>query len=328
MAKSSNQKLKLLYLIDMFENNTDSEHIITMKDILAKLEANDIKAERKSIYDDIEALRLFGYDIEMTKNPTGYYLASRQFELPELKMLVDSVQSSKFLSENKSNQLIKKLEKFCSKYEATHLQRQVFVADRVKTPNESIYYNVDEIHKALSSNKCVGFRYLEWTDKKKLETKKDGKTYLVSPVSLVWSDENYYLVAYDTVNEKIKHYRVDKMKDIEISDQTRVNNEYVKNFNLAKFSKSTFGMYGGEEVSVEISFTKKFIGVMIDRFGADIPIIPLKTGGYKTAVKVAKSSQFYGWLTGLGPEVVIEGPDEVIKEYKKYLKEIVANYKK
>ena len=326
MAKSSNQKLKLLFLLDMFWRNTDEEHILTMKEILSKLEANDIKAERKSIYDDIEALRLMGYDIEMKKNPTGYYLASRSFELPELKLLVDSVSSSKFLSETKSNELIKKLESLCNKYQASQLQRQVYVADRVKTPNENIYYNVDEIHNAISLNKCICFKYLEWTSKKTLETKKNGEIYEVSPVSLVWSDENYYLVGYDIKSSKVKHYRVDKMKNISISDEKRVSNEEIKNFNIAKFSKSTFGMYGGEDVNVELVYPKKYIGVMIDRFGYDVPIIPIKDDKYKTIVKVAKSNQFYGWITGLGNDMILAGPEDVVKEYKKFLKDIIANY--
>lgn len=326
MAKSPNQKLKILFLLDMFWRNTDEEHILSMKEIISKLEANDIKAERKSVYDDIEALRLMGYDIEIKKNPTGYYLASRNFELPELKLLVDSVSSSKFLSETKSNELIKKLESLCNKYQASQLQRQVYVADRVKTTNESIYYNVDEIHNAISSNKCICFNYYEWTSKKVLEAKKNGEIYMVSPISLMWSDENYYLVGFDVNNSKVKHYRVDKMKNISISDEKRTLNDEIKSFNIAKFSKSTFGMYGGEEVNVELVYPKKYIGVMIDRFGNDIPIVPMKDNKYKTIVKIVKSNQFYGWITGLGSDMVIAGPENIIKEYKKYLKNIIANY--
>ena len=326
MAVANNKKMKLLFLLDILRKNTDENHIISMKEILSKLEMEGISAERKSIYADIETLKEYGFDIEMRKNPTGYMLASREFELPELKLLVDSVQASKFLSEKKSNELIKKLESMTSKYESNELQRQVYVADRVKTTNEGIFYNVDKIHKAILGNSKIAYKYLEWNEKKELVAKKQGKEYIVSPISLVWSDENYYLVAYSEEDAKIKHYRVDKMKDILVTKLQRDIPKDAKNFNLAKFSKGTFGMYGGDEVSVDLLFSKSLIGVMIDRFGNNIPIIPKGDNCYKTIVNVVKSGQFFGWLTGLGKDVKLIGPQNVVDEYKDYLNSIVENY--
>ena len=326
MGKSANQKLKLLYLLDILKENTDEKNIITMQEIIEKLGANGIRAERKSIYDDIEALRFFGYDIVMRKNPTGYYIASREFELPELKTLVAAVSSSNFLSEKKSKQLIKKLEKLTSRHEAKQLQRQVYVADRVKTINENIYYNVDAIHVAISGNVKLKFQYLFWNEKKQLVPKKNGAYYIVSPINLVWSDENYYLVAYSDSDDKVKHYRVDKMKEIcAINEKNSISN-YKNEFNLAKFSKSTFGMYGGQEATVGIEFSKSMIGVMLDRFGTDIPVISLKNGNFKTNVNVVKSNQFFGWLTGLGENVKLIEPKSIIEEYRKYLLGVLKNY--
>lgn len=326
MAKSENQKLKILYLIDILKRYTDENHVINTSEIIQKLAANDIKAERKSIYNDIEMLRKYGYEIILSKSPMGYYLVGDVFELPELKMLVDAVVASKFLSEKKSQQLIKKLEAFTSKYEAKKLDRQVYVADRVKTVNESIYYNVDHIHEAIQENVKIKFKYLEWNDKKMLVLKRDGNEYLVSPVSLVWNDENYYLVAYEENEKKIKHYRVDKMKDIILLEEKRSQESENIKFDHAKFSKKTFGMYGGESVKVSLEFPKHMIGVMIDRFGNNIPIIKTGEKRYKTSVDVVKSSQFFGWLTGLGSSVKLLGDEAVKDEYKNYLEDILKEY--
>lgn len=326
MAKSENQKLKILYIIDILKRYTDENHLITTREIIQRLEAYDIKAERKSIYNDIETLRKYGYEIILSKSPMGYYLADYVFELPELKMLVDAVCASKFLSEKKSQQLIKKLENFTSKYEAKRLERQVYVADRVKTVNENIYYNVDNIHEAIQENVKIKFKYLEWNDKKNLVLKKNGSEYLVSPISLVWNDENYYLVAYEEIEKNIKHYRVDKMKDIVLLEEKRSDeSEHIK-FDPAKFSKKTFGMYGGENIKIGLEFPKHMIGVMLDRFGNDIPVIKTDEDRYKTTVDVVKSSQFFGWLTGLGRGVRLLGDEAVLNEYKKYLEDILKEY--
>lgn len=327
MAVESNQKLKLLYLWDILKQDTDENHIVSMSQIISKLEQRGIRAERKGIYTDIETLKQYGLDIILAKNPTGYYLDSREFDLPQLKMLVDSVQSSKFMSVKNTNELIKKLESFTSVYKANQLQRNIYVADRVKTANENASNNVDYIHEAIYKNYQIKFRYYEWNIQKELVSKKNGEPYVVSPISLVWSDENYYLVAYDEKVKKIKHYRVDKMKNLSITGDKRTMTEEAKSFNMAIFSKKTFGMYGGDEVSLDIVFPNKLIGVVMDRFGKDTPIIPVSDKKFKAILKVVVSRPFYGWLTGLGEGITIVGPENIAKDYKKYLKAILKEYK-
>ena len=194
MAKSSNQKLKLLYLLQILQERTDDEHGLSMQEIIAALGKYDIEAERKSIYSDLELLEQFGVDIEKRKSSTTtYHVVSRDFELPELKLLVDAVQASKFISPNKSNEIIKKLEKMTSRYEAAQLQRQVYVANRIKNMNSSILYVVDDIHRAIINNKKISFQYFEWNMNREKQLKRDGKVYLASPWGLTWDDENYYL---------------------------------------------------------------------------------------------------------------------------------------
>lgn len=234
MAKSSNQKLKILYLAKIMQENTDEEHGLTMAEIIQILENYGVSAERKSIYDDFEVLRTFGIDIEKRTGKTvTYSVVQRDFELPELKLLVDAVQSSKFITHKKSSALIRKIEGLASKYEAKQLQRQVFVANRIKAMNESIYYGVDDIHRAISADRKVKFQYYDWNEKKEKQLRKDGKIYSVSPWALTWDDENYYMIAYDDESGIIKHYRVDKMIKIRVGEESRQGAELFKNFDMA-----------------------------------------------------------------------------------------------
>ena len=327
MPKSFNQKLKLLYLLRVLLERSDEEHIISMKDILEYLKSNGIDAERKSIYDDIEALRTFGVDIvNRRERPSGYYIGQREFELPELKLLVDAVQSSKFITTKKSDELIKKLERLAGNNQARKLQRQVYVANRIKTMNESIYYNVDDLHEAISENKKIAFQYCEWTTDKRLVPKRGGELYNVSPWALNWDDENYYLIGYDNEAGKVKFYRVDKIKKIAILEEKREGREHFEKFNTADFSKKTFGMFAGDEQIVTMDCSEKLIGVIIDRFGADVSVRKAEGGGLKVRVSINVSPQFFGWLTGIGSDVVVTAPESVVEEYKAYIKNILEKY--
>lgn len=329
MAKSDNQKLKLLYIKRMLEEKTDEEHVITTQQIIDELAANGIKAERKSIYSDIDALISYGMDIILKKErPAGYYLASREFELPELKLLVDAVQTSKFITEKKSRGLIKKLEALASKYDASLLQRQVIVTDRIKSMNESIYYNVDVIHQAISGNVKVKFKYVEWTAAKQTKYKRDGEEYLVSPWALTWSEDNYYMIGFDSKDGKVKHYRVDKMHRPSQTSEERDGKEIFAGFDMAKYSKQTFGMFAGIQRELVLECSESIIGVIIDRFGSDTAIRLTENGKCRVRVTVNVSNTFYGWLCSLGNEVKIAEPAEVADDYRKFLKAIAKNYKK
>ena len=334
MSRNENQKLKLYYLYRLMLEKTDDEHGLTMPEIIDALEANGITAERKSIYRDLETIDE-KMDIEILKDQQGkqffYHVGAKQFELAELKLLVDSVQASKFITERKSSELIKKITALGSVYEANQLKRQVHVQGRIKTMNESIYYNVDEIHTAIAQNHSIVFCYMSWDVNGKLVPRKyeNGKTkfYEISPWALSWYDENYYLIAFDHADQKIKHYRVDKISNIKITDRPREGKEEFRNFDPAAYSKKNFGMFSGEEVKVHIQFPESFVGIFFDRFGKDITVHKTKKEGfYETVVGVAISEQFFGWVTALGPQVTITGPEKVVDEYKKELKAILKNY--
>lgn len=331
MAKGENQKLKLFYLSKIMQQKTDEEHSITMQEIIDELARYSVSAERKSIYDDIKELEKFGIDIEGEQVGRGYNyrVVRREFELPEMKLLVDAIQSAKFITEKKSRALIKKLEGFVSEHEAKKLQRQVFVQGRIKTMNESIYYSVDTIHSAIGENKKIRFQYYAWNTKKEMELKHDGKFYCLSPWALSWDDENYYLIAYDGDEQKVKHFRVDKMLKISMVDEPREGKELFRNFNMADYAKLNFGMFGGVEKTVRIEFDDHMVGVFIDRFGKDITIRPAADKGRSfTDVKAAISDQFFGWILGLGSGVRLIAPDEVVDRMSAYIAAIMKNYKK
>ena len=335
MPKNENQKLKLYYLYKIMLEKTDDNHSLTMPEILQELGKYGITAERKSIYRDFEALNN-DLDLEIIGEKRGgsygYHVGAKQFELAELKLLVDSVQSSKFITERKSDQLIKKITGLGSVYEAQQLKRQVHVQGRIKTMNESIFYNVDEIHNAIEANKRITFLYLQWNAEKKLVPRTDEETgepkhYEVSPWALTWDDENYYLIGFDHSRQQIRHYRVDKMDRIRISKELREGKAEFKDFDPALYAKKNFGMFRGEEENVRIEFPEHLIGVFIDRFGKEIPIHKATDPGmYQTTVKVLASDQFLGWVFALGSGVKITSPENVVKKYKKMLKDAASNH--
>lgn len=327
MAKAYNQKMKLLHLLRILNEKTDEHHYLTAAQLIEELEKVGISAERKSIYNDIEELTAYGYDIIHIKSRIngGYYLGSREFELAELKLLVDAVQSSRFITRKKSTELIKKLEKMTSVYEAKNLQRQVYVSNRVKTDNESIYYNIDDIHSAIQNNKKIRFQYLDWTISKELKPRKNGQWYEVSPYALIWAEECYYLVGFASLEQEMRHYRVDKIGKVTVLDEMREGMENPGTFDVAAYSNKVFGMYGGETESVTISFPEKLIGVFIDRFGKEIDIRKRENGYLSVRTSVVLSGQFYGWLSGLGSDVTILAPKTVKEDYCNYLQEVLKN---
>ena len=329
MPRSDKQKLKLMYLIKLFEERTDANHGLSMTDIIEALSEEGITAERKSIYADISALNEFGYDIvkDIEGKSCVYKLVERDFEIAELKLLVDAVQSSKFITESKSNKLIKKIEGLASNNEAKSLHRQVYVANRIKTTNESVYYNVDDIQKAISENHKVSFQYFQWNPNKEKELRHNGMRYEISPWALTWDDENYYMVGYDSKEAKIKHYRVDKMLKIEImADSKREGKALFKDMDMAVYSKKIFGMFGGVEETVVLECKNGISGVIIDRFGTEVDIIKRGADSFTVRVNVQISPQFLGWVFSLGENIKIISPDSVIKRMRDEITRIRGIY--
>lgn len=286
MVKSYSQKLRVLYVMQVLLRYSDEEHPISQAEISERLNAYGIQADRKSIYDDIKVLNEFG--VEIVK--------------------------------------IRKLEELAGVHEAKTLQRQVFVGNRIKTMNESIYYNVDKIHQAISQNRLIRFHYYEWTPQKEMHLRRNGKAYEISPWGLTWDDENYYMVGYDGEAEMIKHFRVDKMLDIEITDQSRSGKERFEKFDLANYAKKVFGMFSGEEHTVKMLCENNLAGAMIDRFGRDVMMHPVDEEHFSVSTAVNVSPQFFGWLVALGKGVVIESPEDVREEFGGWMRAVMREY--
>lgn len=328
MPRESSQKLKLLYVMRYLLRSSDEAHPVTVQQIIDFLGGEGIPAERKSIYDDVEALRRFGLDILQVKigRQSGYYVGSREFELPELKLLVDSVQSSKFITHKKTLSLIRKIESLASVYEAQLLSRQVYVKNRIKTMNESIYYNVDEIHTGIARDRQIRFRYFDYTVQKERRFRRDGGYYVVSPFALTWDDENYYLVAYDSTAAMIKHFRVDKMLDIGILDEPRDGRESFAALDMAEYAKKVFGMFSGREERVRMRFDNQLVGAVLDRLGREAMLVPDGESHFTVTAQVEVSPQFFAWVSGFGRLAQILGPDHVVQAMRAHAAEVLAMY--
>lgn len=328
MSRGTNQKFKFTYLMKIMLEKTDDEHSLTMPQIMEELEKYDVTAERKSIYTDFQDMtEKFGVEIikEQIGRETYYHVGAREFELAEVKLLIDAIQSSKFITQTKSRELITKIKSFVSEHQAKQLQRQVYINDRVKTMNESVYYNVDDIHTAINQNKKIRFKYFKWDINKKLVPRHNGDWFVVSPWALTWDDENYYMVAFDDLDSKIKHYRVDKMMHISVEEEKRSGKEVFRNFDMAEYSKATFGMYQGQKAKVKIQFANYMCGVFIDRFGKDISFRPIDDEHSELHADVNVSPQFFGWIFSLGKDVKVTRPSEVVEQMKEFAREFLEN---
>ena len=329
MPKGKNQKFKLYRLAQIMLEHTDDEHFITMPEIMDALREYEITADRKSIYTDLKDLEKLGIEVAGERVGSGYHyhVIGRRFELAELKLLVDAIQASKFMTKNKTNDLIKKLEKMVSKYDAQKLQRQVYVSGRVKTLNEKVYYAVDTIHNAISENKKIKFQYFQWNVKKEMELRHNGAWYHISPWGLCWDSENYYLVGFDSKAQKIKHYRVDKIYKIEMSEEDREGKEYFNKLDMADYTKKSFSMYGGKEETVKLLVDNTLAGVIIDRFGKDIMMIPEDKEHFTVNVDVQVSRQFLGWVFSLGEKIKILSPENVVEQMKEEIERLILQYR-
>lgn len=326
MAKRENQKKKLIRLLEILIRETDAEHGLSMTEIISRLEEYGIAAERKSVYDDFMTLEELGFSVgHIAARPPKYTLDTKIFELAELKLLVDAVESSRFITARKSREIIEKLSHFASAYEARQLSRQVYVEDRVKTQNSSAIYTVDAIHTAINEGKKLSFRYFDYDAEKAKKFRRGGAPYKTTPCALIWDDGKYYLVAYDDKEKIIKNFRVDKMQDASVLDESGESNALLDNFNPADYSRKIFGMYGGREELVTLECREKLAGVVIDRFGTD-PVLIKTDFGFKFSTRVMVSPTFFSWVLGFGDDMRIISPESVKDELVENLRKIAKYY--
>jgi len=327
MARSEKQKEKLIRLMEILIRETDPEHGLSIKEIISALGEYGISAERKSIYDDILTLGSLGFCVDtLPKRPPEYTLSERFFELGELKLLTDAVESSKFITREKSREIIDKLRFFAGRRRSGELSRQVYVEDRIKIDNDYSFDNVDKLHKAINENRKIIFRYFDYTKDKRKAFRHGGKYYGASPISLIMSDGNYYLVAYDSDAGINKNFRVDKMADIELTSEPRDAAALEERFNPAKYSEKIFGMYGGREELVTLECSEHLAGVIIDRFGREHTFFPSEFG-FRVSLRVMVSPNFFAWVLGFGKDMRIISPKGVRDEMISRLSEISEIYR-
>ena len=314
MARAPRQKMKLLVLRQYLEEYTDEEHPATTAQLIEYLRQQGISAERKSIYDDLETLREFGLDLEKARSgpQTGWYVAGRAFQLPELKLLVDSVQASRFITRKKSLELIDKIGKLTSVWQARQFRRQVWVKNRIKSMNESIYYNVDDIHRAIGADRQIRFRYFRYTVGGGQKLRREGAFYVISPFVLLWDNENYYMVGFDAGAGILKHFRVDKMTGLEVLEQSRDGRQVFQQLDMAAYTDSHFGMFSGEVTPVRLEFSNHLAGAVADRFGRDVIMVPAGEDRFTVTVPVAVNEPFFGWLCSFGDGVRLLGPESAV----------------
>lgn len=328
MAERKGYRTRILLVERYLRRFSDESHGRTMREILEYLQTQGITTDRRTLYLDFEEMRSMGMDIiaEKGRRDCCYYLASREFELAELKLLVDAVRSFRFMTVRKSRSLIGKLKGLVSVYEAEALEQQISGEDRYKSLNEEVYYNVDRIHAAIHDNRRIRFQYFQWTVSKEMALRHGGDWYHVSPWGLVWDDENYYLIAYDPEQEEIRHYRVDKMLHIEPQEEPRDGEEQFRRFDITGYSRKMFGMFGGETEQVKLLCDNDMAGVMIDRFGTGVTMIPVDERRFCAQPEVVVSDQFIGWVISLGDRVRILEPASAVDAMKETARRLSSQY--
>jgi predicted DNA-binding transcriptional regulator YafY len=329
MPTSPNQRKKLLYLMKILLEKTDEEHPLTVKELIGELSAYDIGAEKKSIYSDIEQLREFGIDIETVPKSKAHahYVASRLFELPELKILIDAVQTSRLITQKKSKVLINKLTSLASAAQAKQLNRQVFLTDQPKAFNEDVYYIIDAIHTAINEKKKLRFKYFDYDIRKNRVYRRNGEVYIQTPLALCWNEDNYYLIAHSEKYDALAHYRVDRMSGTEVMKEAGA--EIAKErFNAAVHARQVFGMYSGKIVRAHLAFAKSLVNTVLDRFGKDTMLFPWDDDRFAIQVDVANNPVLLAWLFQFGDDAEILAPAELIESMRDMVKKQSKKYDK
>ena len=324
MPRSYDQKLKILYILDYLQKNSHEDHPVRAGELIDMLQSKEIRCDRKTVYSDIATLQQFGIDIiSLPGKNGGYYIASRNFQLPELKLLIDAVQSSRYLTEAKSRELIEKLCDQCNEHEAGLLKRNVYVSGRVKSMNETIYYNVNDIQEAIAQNRQITFRYFDWGMDGKRKYRE--KAYLASPYGLCQDNENCYLLGYSE-RHGITSYRVDRMEGIQLTEDKRVPCPELTGKAFTEHANKLFQMFAGDAVDVKMRFHKTLLNVVIDRFGRDTMLIPDGEEHFNFTVRVAVSPMFLSWVIGFGDKAQILYPQAVIDQCKALCHQAMSHY--
>ena len=325
MAYKSENKLEILLIRDFLIKETDAEHPASVHDIANMLSEHGITSDRRTIYSAIALLR-DDYGLDIVTKGYKHFVSSRDFELEEIKLLVDMVQSSNFITLHKTEELIEKLKGQVSVHQGAALGRRIYVRQRIKSKNESVYINIDRISDAINRDKRISFRYFRYNIKKEKELRHGGKIHIVSPFALIWVDQNYYMLAYDSENREMRHYRVDRMTELSICREKRIGKDRFEKTDMSTYTNRVFYMFTGKETTVKLRCKSFTADAIIDRFGEDVMLIPDGEDYFTVAVCVAVSTQFFAWLSPFGKDIEILGPENVRRQMGEHMKSIAEMY--
>lgn len=326
MGKENFQKIKLLKIWEILTQDSDKEHPLDTIEIIEKLAKVGISCDRKTLYTDIDELNLHGYKVYQKRSRRNmYYTDQSEFSVPELRILIDAVQSANFITEKKTEQLVDKIANLAGSYKADTLKNGVYF-DTQKYCNESVYNNILKIDEAIYSDNKVSFRYFDYDENGNTVFRKDGARYLVNPLALVLNDDCYYLVCYSDKYKNLANYRIDRIDDIAVENDRIIIADCALNFDIAEYRRKAFLMYTGEDVTIELEFQKSLIDVMMDKFGVSVKIESIENDKCKLKTNVNISPVFYGWCANFGTKLFISKPNKVRSQYLNYVKDIVNFY--
>ena len=316
---SIRNKQRPFRLLKYLYENTDENHHVSTPELVKIFQAEDAHANRKTIKDDIDVLLGEGYDIVTIKSKqNSFFLASRKFEIPEVRLLIDAVSSSRFINSEKSAALIGKLTGMLSKWQAEKISRHLYTADPVKADNKQIYYIVDAVTDAINEGKKIRFQYFDYNGEKEKCLRHDGAEYSVSPYALVWDDSHYYMCGFSDTKQIIANYRVDRMCNTEVKDEEAV--PLPDGFNMDEYVRQQFHMFAGDETEVVLECRDDMMKYIIDQFGDDVETWKVSEDTFRAKVSVADSPTFYGWVFPFEGKIQIAEPEEIREKYRSMVK--------
>ena len=318
-----NSKGRIIALYQLLMNETDEDHPMHSNEIMETLQGQGYSISRNTLHDDLKVLKSFDLDIiTVISRDNSYFLGERKFEMPELKMLVDAVSSSRIIPAQRSEELIKKIGSMASCYQRKNLAPRIFISDRIKADNKQWNLTLDQLERAINQKKQVSFEYIDYaTDKKKI-LKNNGEAYFCSPYTCLWNNDAYYVIGYSEKHAKVVSFRIDRMIHVKVTDQDAI--QMPKGFDLSAFSKRIIKMYGGEEQEVELICDNELMKNLIDHFGDKFPVEKESDKKFRVRVNVFTSPTFYAWIFQFVGKISIAAPDSVRREYNAMLKKAVS----
>lgn len=331
MKQEKAYKIKLVKILEILRQDSDEDNYIETSEILSKLATMGIICDRRTLAADIEVLNSYGYEVLSEKSPgksNKYCVIDRSFDVPELRILIDAVQASSFITPKKTEELIDKIADLGGSHRAELLRRNIVKFNTTKSTNENIFYSISEINAAIENGKKVSFEYFDFNEKHERVYRRSGKRYYVNPLATIYDDDNYYLICYYGRFEGVVHYRIDRMDRVEMVVNQPIDVYNGEPIDLKRHKKTLFGMFQGEEQLVEFQADASILDPIFDIFGDKVEITSDENGKLRFKAAVQLSPTFYGWCLSFGDKLQVDGPNEVVEKVVEYIHSLIQGYKR